>query len=279
MGLMKKWLIETMRPGNLAFLITQNGRAVQRERSPEPYYETSSDESEVEQISKEHSDVKNTSQEQSEKKETSRTESKDIGPSKGLLSPRKRGKQMPVTEDRKKSRPHEKILPNLLIEKVGKQTKVGLDLTAIPIRDLGGQNPRRILMQITSVEERHSSGQAKLVLWDEDATNEVEIHKIMNKEIFIESAWINWYNGFKGEYQIRAKLSEIALLKNTTKIHLEVNDDDEKQIKRIKLNQNEDRENEETEEEDEETENEEEDESDNGNRDIKKKEHLATSSK
>ena len=34
---------------------------------------------------------------------------------------------MPVTEDRKKSR----ILPNLLIEKVGKQTMVGLDLTAI----------------------------------------------------------------------------------------------------------------------------------------------------
>ena len=187
--------------------------------------------------------------------------------SKGLLSPHKRGKQMPVTEDRKKSR----ILPNLLIEKVGKQTMVVLDLTAIPIRDLGGRNPRRILMEVTSVDEEPSSGQAKLVLWDKDATNEVEI---MNKEIFIESAWINWYNGFKGEYQIRAKLSEIVLLKNTSKINLEVKGDDEKQIKRIKLN-------EETENEETETENENEDdtESDDGDGDIKKKEHIATSSK
>ena len=183
--------------------------------------------------------------------------------SKGLLSPRKRGKQMPVTEDRKKSR----ILPNLLIEKVGKQKMVGIDLTATPIRDLGGRNPRRILMKVTSVDEEPSSGQATLVLWDEDATNEVEI---MNKEIFIESAWINWYKGFKGEYQIRAKLSEIVLLKNTSKINLEVNGDDEKQIKRIKLNE---------ETENEETENEDDTESDDGDGDIKKKEHIATSSK
>ena len=187
--------------------------------------------------------------------------------SKGVLSPHKRGKQMPVTEDRKKSR----ILPNLLIEKVGKQKMVGIDLTAIPIRDLGGRNPRRILMKVTSVAEEPSSGQATLVLWDEDATNEVEI---MNKEIFIESAWINWYNGFKGEYQIRAKLSEIVLLKNTSKINLEVNGDDEKQIKRIKLN--EETENEETETEDD---NEDDTESDDGDGDIKKKEHIATSSK
>ena len=184
---------------------------------------------------------------------------------------------MPVTEDRKKSR-ISRILPNLLIEKVGKQTMVGLDLTAIPIRDLGGRNPRRILMEITSVDDEPSSGQAKVILWDEDATNEVEIEKIMNKEIFIESAWINWYKGFKGEYQIRAKLSEIVLLKNTTKINLEVNGDDEKQIKRIKLNQNEETENEETENEDD---NEDDTESDDGDgdRDIKKKEQLATSSK
>ena len=188
---------------------------------------------------------------------------------------------MPLTEDRKKSR----ILPNLLIEKVGKQTMVGLDLTAIPIRDLGGRNPRRILMEVTSVNEEPSSGQAKLVLWDEDATNEVEI---MNKEIFIEGAWINWYNGFKGEYQIRAKLSEIVLLKNTSKINLEVNGDDEKQIKRIKLNEEIENEETETETENEETENEETEneddneddtESDDEDGDIKKKEHIAKSSK
>ena len=95
--------------------------------------------------------------------------------------PHKRGKQMPVTEDRKKSR----ILPNLLIEKVGRQTMVGLDLTAIPIRDLGGRNPRRIHMKIISIDAQGSSGQAKLVLWDADATNEVEIQKIMNKSIFM----------------------------------------------------------------------------------------------
>ena len=176
--------------------------------------------------------------------------------SKGLLSPRKRGKQMPVTEDRKKSR----ILPNLLIEKVGKKTMVGLDLTAIPIRDLGGRNPRRILMEVTSVDEEPSSGQAKLVLWDEDATNELEI---MNKEIFIESAWINWYKGFKGEYQIRAKLSEIKLNEERENEETET--------------ENEETGNEET--ENEETDNEDATESDDGDGDIKKKEHIATSSK
>ena len=124
-------------------------------------------------------------------------------PSKEIVFQLKRRMQMPAREDRKKSRPDEKILPNLLIEKVGRQTMVGLDLTAIPIRDLGGRNPRRILLNIISLEEKPSSGQAKLVLWDAEARDEEKIEKIMNQPIFIESSWINWYHGFKGEYQIR----------------------------------------------------------------------------
>ena len=138
---------------------------------------------------------------------------------------------MPVIEDRKKFRPDEKNLPNLLIEKVGRQTVVGLDLVAIPIRDLGGRNPRRIHMKIISIDAQGSSGQAKLVLWDADATNEVEIQKIMNKSIFIESSWINWY---KKEYQVRKFSSEIVLLKHTTEIYLKVNNEDGViQVKRI----------------------------------------------
>ena len=199
--------MDTMRPFNSEFVVTRN-ETVQRGRSPEPYYETSSDESEVEQqTSQEHSEVQS-------------AESEDSGPipstSKGLLAPHKKRKQMTVREDRKKSRSDKKILPNLLIKKVGRQTVVGLDLVAIPIRDLGGRNPRRILMKIYSVDSVYSSGQAILVLWDADATNEVEIQKIMNKSIFIESSWINWY---KKEYQVRKLLSEIVLLKHTTKIY------------------------------------------------------------
>ena len=137
-------------------------------------------------------------------------------PSKEIVFQLKRRIEMPVIEDRKKFRPDEKNLPNLLIEKVGRQTVVGLDLVAIPIRDLGGRNPRRIHIKIISIDAQGSSGQAKLVLWDADATNEVEIQKIMNKSIFIESSWINWY---KKEYQVRKFSSEIVLLKHTTEIY------------------------------------------------------------
>ena len=192
------------------------------------YGQTSSDESEVEQNSAEHSEAE----------QSSSSESEESGPipstSKGLLSTHKRRNQMRVREDRKKSRPDEKILPNLLIEKVGRKTMVGLDLTAIPIRDLGGRNPRRILLNIISLEEKPSSGQAKLVLWDADARDEEKIEKIMNQPIFIESSWINWYHGFKGEYQIKVTPGfDIVLLKDTTKICLEGNDG-EIQEKRIK---------------------------------------------
>ena len=219
--------------------------AEQRGRSPESYYETSSDESEVEQISAEHSDVEQTSQEHSEEEQSSSTKSEDSGPvpstSKEIAFQLKRRMQMTVREDRKKFRPNEKNLPNLLIEKVGRQSVVALDLTAIPIRDLGGRNPRRILMKIISVEEKPSSGQAKLVLWDADARDEEKIQKIMNKPIFIESSWINWYHGFKGEYQIRVTPGfDIVLLKHATKIYPEVNDGDgEIQEKRIKNYDNE----------------------------------------
>ena len=177
---------------------------------------------------------------QPEKEQSSSTEPKDSFPVpstyKEFLFQLKRRMQMPAREDRKKSRPDEKILPNLLIEKVGKQTMVGLDLVAIPIRDLGGRNPRRILMKIMSVEEKPSSGQATLVLWDADARDEEKIQKIMNKPIFIESSWINWYHGFKGEYQIRVTPGfDIVLLKHTTKIYLEGNGEDGGiQAKRIK---------------------------------------------
>ena len=157
---------------------------------------------ELTKTSAEHSDIEQSSAEQSEVEQSSNTESEDSCPipstSKEIVFTLKRKMQMTVREDRKKFQPDEKILPNLLIEKVGRQTMVGLDLTAIPIRDLGGRNPRRILMKIISVEEKPSSGHAKLVLWDADASDEEKIQKIMNKPIFIESSWINWYNGFKG---------------------------------------------------------------------------------
>ena len=96
--------MDTMRPYNSEFVVTRN-KTVQRGRSPEPYYETSSDESEVEQqISAEQ-----TSQEHSE---VQSAKSEDSGPipstSKGHLAPHKRRNQMRVREGRKKFRPDEK---------------------------------------------------------------------------------------------------------------------------------------------------------------------------
>ena len=92
--------MDTMRPFNSEFVVTRN-ETVQRGQSSEPYYETSSDESEVEQISPEQS---------------SSAESEESGPipstSKGLLSPQKRRNQMNVREGRKKFRPDEKKGPN-----------------------------------------------------------------------------------------------------------------------------------------------------------------------
>ena len=50
-----------------------------------------------------------------------------------------------------KKRKSFKTTLNLLEEKVGRQTEF-LDLTAIPIKDIGGRNPRRILMEIKTVD-------------------------------------------------------------------------------------------------------------------------------
>ena len=78
--------MDTMTPFNSEFVVTRN-ETVQRGRSPEPYYKTSSDES-------------------------SSAESSESGPipstSKGHLAPHKRRNQMRVREGRKKFRPDEK---------------------------------------------------------------------------------------------------------------------------------------------------------------------------
>ena len=73
----------------------------------------------------------------------------------------------------------------------------------------------------------------------------------------------------KGEYQLRAKLSEIVLLKHTTKIYLKVNNEDgEIQEKRIKNYGNEETKSGGDEKSD-----------DNSEKDIIREENIASSSK
>jgi len=119
---------------------------------------------------------------------------------------------------------------NLLDDFVGRKGGGSvLNLTAIPIQDLGGGHPptpRRIQMKLLKVDGEPSIGDVKLTLWDENATNETEISKIMKKTIKIKNAFVNSY---RGDYQCRIKdFSQIKTkMRGKKRKHQEESENDE----------------------------------------------------
>ena len=63
-----------------------------------------------------------------------------------------------------------------------------MDLTAIPVQDLGGDHPRRIILQ-------DESGEIVWTLWDEDAKNDRKIEFLMGKCILIRNGLIKYFPG------------------------------------------------------------------------------------
>lgn len=79
-----------------------------------------------------------------------------------------------------------------------------LDIIAIPITDLGGTFPRRIVLIDNTIR-------LKLIwtLWDADATNEAAINAVMNKVVLIRNGLVKWFEGFGGEWQVSKPLCSV----------------------------------------------------------------------
>ena len=80
-----------------------------------------------------------------------------------------------------------------------------LDIVAVPVEDLGGQHPRRIILQDESGQE------VTWTLWDEDATNDKLIENLMGKCFLIRNGIVKYFQGFGGEWQIKKPLESIRL--------------------------------------------------------------------
>ena len=81
-----------------------------------------------------------------------------------------------------------------------------LDIAAVPVRDLGGDNPRRIIMQ----DDSKFKNEITLTLWGDDAIDEKRIRKIMDKPILIRNGLCHHFGGFGGEWQVKhARLATI----------------------------------------------------------------------
>ena len=70
-----------------------------------------------------------------------------------------------------------------------------LDIAAVPICDLGGDHPRRIIMQ----DDSEFKNEITLTLWGDDAIDEKRIKKIMGKPILIRNGLCHYFGGFGGE--------------------------------------------------------------------------------
>ena len=76
------------------------------------------------------------------------------------------------------------------------------DLAAIPVQDLGGNHPRRVILQ-------DESGEIVWTLWDEDAKNDRKIADLMGKCILIRNGIVKYFPGFEGEWQVKKPLESI----------------------------------------------------------------------
>ena len=76
-----------------------------------------------------------------------------------------------------------------------------LDIVAIPVMDLGGHHPRRIILQ-----DEH--GEITWTLWDEDATDDNFIENMMGRCVLIRNGIVKYFGGFK-EWQVKKNLDSI----------------------------------------------------------------------
>jgi len=97
------------------------------------------------------------------------------------------------------------------IIKNNKEPRKFLDIAAIPVKDFGGDYPRRIeMMDETGVP-------FTLTLWGEDAVDENRIQQIMGKPVLIPNGLCHYFRGYEGgrvpsEWQItHARLNTMKL--------------------------------------------------------------------
>lgn len=79
------------------------------------------------------------------------------------------------------------------------------DIIAIPVEDLGGKHPRRLLL--TDDTNKYVTW----TLWGDDATNEDAIAKVMHRPVLIRNGLVKWFEGFDGEWQIRKDICAIRI--------------------------------------------------------------------
>ena len=75
------------------------------------------------------------------------------------------------------------------------------DIVAIPVEDLGGDHPRRIILQ-----DEH--GEITWTLWDDDAINDRVLENLMGRCVLIRNGIVKYFGGFE-EWQVKKNLDSI----------------------------------------------------------------------